>query len=216
MLPAAAALRWSGLFTYFPVLSLFDTRLLLASNQTLLVLCLRVKIMGSLWAYSGETGQRDPQQTHRSCREPPPAPGEFAYFSITQSHLDTRDKNTPTAFGPCAKNNCHQYWLALGDPAEFKNCRLWNPSWGSFPEIGAYLWHVPMFKLICENCEINKLPLRTIWLPALPQHAAIFVLIVSGWLRSPPWKLWTWSLNVFGIWHLTFPWFSEMVQKRWG
>lgn len=109
MLPAAAALRWSGLFTYFPILSLFDTRLLLASNQTLLVLCLRVKIMGSLWAYSGETGQRDPQRTHRSCREPPPAPGEFAYFSITQSHLDTRDKNTPTAFGPCAKNNCHQY-----------------------------------------------------------------------------------------------------------
>jgi hypothetical protein len=42
-----------------------------------------------------------------------------------------------------------------------------------------------MFKLIYENCEINNLPLSTIWLRALPQRTAIFVLIVFGLAPVP-------------------------------
>lgn len=139
----------------------------------------RVKIMGSLLDYSQGTGQRDPQPTCCSCSAAQlPSTREFVYFYITISHLDKKENNTPISFGLCTKKNCHQYWLALRDRAEFKHCRLWNPSWCSLAEIAAYLWHVPMFKLIYENCEINILTLSTIWWHTRLTRTAMLVLIV--------------------------------------
>lgn len=41
-----------------------------------------------------------------------PSTGELAYFYITISHLDKKEKkknHTPISFGLCTKNNCHQY-----------------------------------------------------------------------------------------------------------
>lgn len=58
------------------------------------------------------------------------------------------------SFDVWTKNNCRQYWLTLGDTAEFKACRLWNPSWYTLC-FQQHSLHVSMFIFIWENCETN-------------------------------------------------------------
>lgn len=133
-----------------------------------------------------------------------PSTGELAYFYITISHLDKKEK----------KKTTHPFHLdcvlriiatnidwSLGTRLNLKMAD-WNPSWGSLAEIAAYLWHVSMFKLICENCEINILTLRTIWRQARLEHTASLGSVVNAGFcpRAPHCRVFWWcSLSLLPI-----------------
>lgn len=181
MLPAAALGGAPGLCIYL----FFSASLCLTRARFLPSLAIkhssrwRVKIMRSLWDCSWGPGRRYPQPTCGSCYSPNCHPPGNLLISISQSPTLIKKKKTHPFHLDCVLRiiATNIDWSS-GTQLNLKMAD-WNPSWGSLAEIAAYLWHVPMFKIICENCEINILMLRTIWWHAQLKHTAIFVLLLT-------------------------------------